>query len=119
MRQRGFGMLTILLILVIIFGVKGTVMSMENRQCAGRNYYDAALEEEYVDRMKQLLTGEGYRNCGVTMRRITYGDGNREYILQIHHRKLGRLSEQEKTALERRLSETEFMDETCRFIYEL
>lgn len=119
MKRRGFGILTVLLLLVIIFCVKGTVLSKENSERAKQNHYYAALEEEYLTRTQELLEEEGYRNCGVNMRRVTYEDGSREYTVLLHHRKLDHMSAEEKRALENLLSQREFQDKTCMFRYEL
>ena len=94
-------------------------MSKENNERARQNRYYAALEKEYLTRTQALLEEEGYRNCGINMRRVTYEDGSREYTVLLHHRKLDRLSAEAKTVLEKQLSEKEFTDETCSFRYEM
>ena len=119
MVRRRFAVLTILLLLVIIFCVKGTVMSKENNERARQNHYYAVLEKEYLMRTQSLLEEEGYRNCGINMRRVTYEDGSREYTVLLHHRKLDRMSSEEKMVLEELLSKKEFRDEACSFRYEL
>lgn len=119
MMRKGFGILTVLFVLIIIFCVKGTVVSQGKHERASQNHYYAALEEEYLERAQNLLEEQGYRCCGINMRRVTYENGRREYTILLHHRKLERLSDEEWMTLENMLSEMEFGDETCRFIYEL
>ena len=119
MMKKGFGILTILLVLVIIFCVKGTVMSKENNEWAKQNHYYAALEQDYLERTRQLLHEEGYESCGINLTRVTYEDGRREYTVVLHHRKLERLSDEEKLDLESVLSQMEFHNEMCSFCYEL
>ena len=48
MSEKRFGIFTVLLILIIIFCMKGTVMSRENKQRAEENRYFLTLEQEYV-----------------------------------------------------------------------
>ena len=117
--RRGFGVITVLLILVIAFCVKGTVFSKENHERARENHYFAALEDEYLKQTKGLLEEQGYHNCGVTMTRVTLENGSREYTVLLHHRKLQKLSKDEKERLVDTLSDMEFDDELCSFVYEL
>ena len=117
MRGKVFGVLTVLLVLIIVFCVKGTVMSRENDERGRQNHYYAVLEREYLERTRLLLEEEGLRDCGVNLRWIADGNGNREYTILLHHRKLNRMSEQEKSALEDMLSEIEFRDASCSFLY--
>lgn len=119
MMKKGFGILTILLVLVIIFCVKGTVMSKENDERAKQNQYYAALEQDYLERARQLLDEKGYSNCGINLTRVTYEDGRREYTVLIHHRRLERLSDEEKLELENLLSKIEFHNGACSFCYEM
>lgn len=119
MRGKVFGAVTVLFVLIIIFCVKGTVMSRESNESARENHYYAALEQEYLERTRQLLEEEGLRNCGVNLRWVADGDGTREYTVLLHHRKLDRMSEEEKSILIMMLSKMEFRDEACSFQYEL
>ena len=119
MIRRGYGIATVLLVLIIILGVGGTVMSKENSERARQNRYYGALEEEYRERTRVLLEEEGYHNCGINLTWVAYENGSREYTLLLHHRKLNRLNDEEKTALRNILSETEFQEEACSFRYDL
>lgn len=119
MMKKGFGIITVLLILVIIFCVKETVMSKESAERAKQNHYFAVLEQDYLERTRMLLDEEGYGNCGINLTRVTYEDGRREYTVLLHHRKLERMSSEEKLDLESMLSQIEFQNETCSFCYEL
>lgn len=116
--KKGFGILTVLFVLVIIFCVKGTVMSRENEERVRQKRYYAALERDYLAGARRLLEEEGYRNCGINLTRVTYEDGSREYTVFLHHRRFGRMSEEEKLGLEQRLSQMEFQDMVCSFIYD-
>lgn len=119
MRMKGktFGVLTVLLVLIIVFCVKGTVTSRESAESGKKNHYYAVLEQAYLDRTQQLLEEQGLRDCGVNLRWVAEADGSREYTILLHHRKLNRMTEQEKSVLADMLAETEFQDEACSFCY--
>lgn len=117
--KRRFGVITVLLILVIVFCVKGTVFSKEKQELATENRCYAALEKEYREQAKELLEEQGYHNCGVTMTRVTLEDGSREYTVLLHHRKLQKLGAEEREELLGSLCTMEFCHETCSFVYEL
>ncbi len=117
--RKGFGIITVVLIAVIIFCVKGTVSSKENSERAEANRYYAALEDEYLDRTRDILEEKGYCDCGVTMTRVTMEDGSREYTVLLHHRKLQRLNAEEKNELIGFLADMEFDNDVCRFRYDL
>lgn len=116
-RGKGFGIMTVILVLIIVFCVKATVMSRESKVGNKNNGYYAVLEEEYLNRARQLLEEEGLRNCGVDLRWVADMDGTREYTMLLHHRRLERMSEQEKAELQDRLTEVEFQDDVCSFGY--
>lgn len=117
MGGKGFGILTVILVLIIVFCVKATVMSRESTAGSKNNKYYAVLEEEYLNRARQLLEEEGLRNCGVDLRWVADVNGTREYTMILHHRKLERMSTQEMAELTDRLTETEFRDDVCSFSY--
>lgn len=119
MSGRRFGVLTILLVLVILFCMKSTVRSMGNARRAEENSYYQALEREYVEAARSYLNEQGFDDCGVMMTRVTDEGGRREYRVRIHHRRLQRMSPEEKSILENRLSQEEFRREVCTFNYEL
>ena len=117
MKGKTFGALTVVLVLIIVFCVKGTVASRESAVCGKKNHYYAVLEQEYLDRTKQVLEEQGLRDCGVNLRWVADGDGSREYTMLLHHRKLNRMTEEQKSVLTDMLIEVEFQDEACSFYY--
>ena len=118
-RGKLFGAVTVLLVLVIVFCVKGTMTGKESSERGERNRNYAVLEQEYRDRTRQLLEEQGLRDCGINIRWVADPDGSREYTILLYHRKLNRMTEEEKSALTDMLAEMEFQDETCSFLYEL
>lgn len=121
MRMRGklFEVVTVLLVLVVVLCVKGTVTSKESDARGKKNRYYAVLEQGYRDRTRQLLEEQGLRDCGINIRWVADVDGSREYTILLHHRKLNRMTEEEKSVLTDMLAEMEFQDEACSFLYEL
>lgn len=117
MSGKVFGAVTVALVMIIVFCVKGTVMSREDNRRAERNHTYAALEQEYLERTHRLLEEEGLENCGVNLRWTDDGKGNREYTILIHHRRLERMSGEEQAVLTDRLSAGEFQNTGCKFSY--
>lgn len=118
-RGKLFGVLTVILVLIIVFCVKGTVMSRENAERGQQNRCYAVLEQEYLDRTQQLLEEEGLTGCGMNLRWVADVDGSREYTILLHHKKLDRMTEEERSVLTDMLTEMEFQDEACSFRYKI
>lgn len=117
MNNKIFGVLTVLLVLIILFCVKGTVMSRDSGRHDRQNKYYAVLEQEYLDEVHRLLQEEGFPNCGINLRWVADEKGSREYTVIIHHRRLERMSGQEQSDLTDRLTGAEFQDAACSFRY--
>ena len=117
MRGKLFGVLTVILVLIIVFCIKGTVMSRENNEREKINRHYAVLEQEYRERTREILEEQGLGNCGVNIRWVDEGDGSREYTVLLHHRRLDCMTEEEKFVLTDMLAEMEFDDEACSFSY--
>jgi hypothetical protein len=118
-RSRSFRVITVVLILAILFFVRGTVFCKEQNGRAEANRYYTVLEKEYLRQTKEALEQEGYGNCGVTVTWVAAEDGSREYTVLLHHRKLQKLSTQEQTVIIGRLSEMEFDSGNCTFSYSI
>lgn len=121
MRMRGklFVVVAVLLVVVIFFCVAGTVASKERDERGKKNRHYAVLEQEYLDSIRHLLEEQGLRDCGINIRWVADVDGSREYTVLLHHRRLNRMTEEEKLVLTDMLAEMEFQDESCNFLYEL
>ena len=92
--NRGFGMITALLVLTIAFCVNGTVMSKEGNDYTQENERYAALEADFLARTRVILEDEGYRDSGVTITWTREG-GVRSYLVEIHHRGIRGLGDDE------------------------
>lgn len=90
MRNKLFTVLTVLLVLVTVFSIKGTAYSMEKKEgndTAMESYYKA-VEKEYVEKVKHSLGEMGYATSGVMLTKIVSSNGSREYTVAIHHKRL-------------------------------
>lgn len=92
--NRGFGMITALLVLTIALCVSGTVMSRERIDYTQENERYEALEREFLARTRTILEDEGYRDSGVTITWTREG-GARSYLVEIHHRGIVGLGDDE------------------------
>lgn len=118
MRER-FGVITLFLVFVISFCVRGTVMSQEENARAEENRYYQSLEKEYRDRIGETLSKNGLEGSGVTLTWVREESGNRTYKVSIHNRSFRKMDETGRKNLRRLLSGYEFATENCSFVYEL
>ena len=73
------------------------------------------LEKEYVKEIRGFLTEQGYENSGVNLTMVADGEGNRSYQVKLHHKRINRLSEEEKEALFATVEELAFQVMGCEF----
>ncbi|MCI8522662.1 MAG: hypothetical protein HFI62_05605 [Lachnospiraceae bacterium] len=107
-----FGIVTVFFILLIVFCVRGTVMSKENMGDARENKRYAAWEQSFVERTRSTLAGQGYRNSGITMT-WTRKNGKRTYTVSVHHGGISRLAREEQEQLVQTLLQEKFGDGDC------
>ena len=72
------------------------------------------MEEEYIAVLREELLEKGYRNAGITMTKIFYENGSREYTVRLHHKKMCKLGEREREILLDELSQVKFADSECK-----
>lgn len=116
LRRGMYIFMTIFFCAVCIFCTTQTVLSREAdaARIQQERYFDA-LEQEYVQNMRTLLTKNGYSGSGVTMTAVIEENGTREYTVAIHHKRLDRLSEGEKEGLLFKLQQIPFAEDNCTF----
>ena len=107
--NRGLSMLTAFLVLAAALCVGGTVMSKERRDYTQENERYALLEDAFRERAKGILEERGYRNSGVTVTWTRENGGARSYRVEIHHRGIGSLCDDER----KRLTEELYCEEFC------
>lgn len=81
---------SVIAIIVLAFSITGTAFSMD-KGISGKSAYESyyrELEKEYVRNVKSILCKNGYDNAGVMLTKTIDADGQREYVVSIHHRKL-------------------------------
>ncbi len=91
-------------VIVICFCVTGTVYSKEKHSRKEQEQYYRSVEASYLSAVREWLGRNGYENSGVTMTKVIEEDGNREYTLSIHHRKISNLEEGEQIILKEELA---------------
>lgn len=119
MKRIGFGVVTVLLVLIIAFSVTSTVKSQSREALTVNEAYFQILEKEYVAVMREYLNEEGFQNSGVMLTRTVFEDGSREYQIAVHHSRIVDLSEIEQAKLTEALLEKAFEEENCRFVCSL
>ena len=117
MRRYRFYMIT-LMVMGILFSVATMTVNgqAEHDIAMEREYYDE-LEDAYALEIKAMLLAKGYSNAGITMTKIYGENGSREYTVQIHHRKIDCLSQEEKVLLQNELLAIDFGDERCLILH--
>ncbi len=93
------GIMIALLALTTAFSILGIVHSRNRERSAATEQYYHTARQEYIQEIKNYLEEKGYADSGITMNYVTDGDGNVEYTVTIHHRKIDKLNEEEKTHL--------------------
>lgn len=119
MKKNGrFFVTTIVLVIVIVFCVAGTVKGKNNAEERVEKHYLASVEKEYRQEVKEILQKEGYKQSGITMTRVIQENGNIDYTVKIHHKKLGKLSKLQKEELQKELNRIDFAVESVSFCHE-
>ena len=110
-----FVIYTFVVSMVIAFFISGTVVSQADGKVTVDEESFPILEEEYVEEIKGLLDDLGYENSGVNLTMVADGEGNRSYQVKLHHKRINRLSEEEKEALFATVEELAFQVMGCEF----
>ena len=110
-----FVIFTFVVSMVIAFFISGTVVSQADGKITVDEESFPILEEEYVEEIKGLLDDLGYENSGVNLTMVADGEGNRSYQVKLHHKRINRLSEEEKEALFATVEELAFQVMGCEF----
>ena len=110
-----FVIFTFVVSMVIAFFISGTVVSQADGKVTVDEESFPILEEEYVEEIKGLLDDLGYENSGVNLTMVADGEGNRSYQVKLHHKRINRLSEEEKEALFATVEELAFQVVGCEF----
>ena len=107
MRAYRFYIMTIGLLIFVFMMMTMTVNAMEDKRLQHRDEYYEEMEDCYVKALREN------RNAGITMTKVFYEDGAREYTVKLHHKRMERLTMQEQQDLLKELSQIEFADSEC------
>lgn len=114
--NRGFGMITVCLVLTVALCLGGTVMSKERHDYTQENERYARLEDAFRERTKKILEEQGFCDSGVTLTWTREGGGVRSYRVEVHHRRIGSLKGDERERLTESLRWENFCREVESFI---
>lgn len=76
------------------------------------------MEEVYMENIRTKLELMGYHNAGITLTSVSNPDGTVEYTSRIHHKRIDRLSENERAKLQKELNLFSFQREHCKMSHE-
>lgn len=113
-----FAAATLALVAVILFSVAGTVLSQSDIGAQELENYYRAQEKELLEETREYLAASGFQDSGVTLTKVVDAEGKREYTFTIHHRKIDKMSGEERRKLVEALSELASIDENCTFSHE-
>lgn len=113
--KTGFGIITALLVLSVVFCVSGTVMCKEKQDCSQENAKYVLLEDAFKESARRTLEELGYHNSGLTVTWTREGDGRRSYRVEVHHRRIQELEAGEQA----RLTEVLLCEEFCKEVEDL
>ncbi len=111
-----FAIFTIILVLGIAFFVSETVVSQADGKVTVDEEYYQILEENYVEEIRNYLTESGYENSGINLTVVADEKGNREYCVELHHKRISRLSEEQQNVLLIEIEEMGFQVMGCEFV---
>lgn len=103
MKRYSFLISTIVLILVTVLCISSTVKGQNSKKLNIRNDYYNKIEDQYVDDIKSKLNDMGFEYAGVTLTK-TINNEICNYTLQIHHKKLDKMSAQERNLVINKLN---------------
>lgn len=113
----GFTAVTLVLVLVTALCVVMTVKSQSSVETAAVENYYREKEQKVLADTREYLNREGFANSGVTMTRVVDEEGNREYTITVHHRKISNLQDDDRKALAAALGAFTFEEENCSFCH--
>lgn len=85
--------------LITILAISGTVHGRNKEKEGDTEQYCYTARQEYMQEIRDYLEEKGYGDSGITINYVTDEDGTVEYTVTIHHRKIDKLDEEEKTHL--------------------
>lgn len=109
---------TVILVFISVLCISGTVISQEKGKSKVEEKYYYQAQQDYVKTVRNFLNEQGYKNSGVTMTYVLTKEGDREYTVTIHHKRISALSEGEKKRLKAACGKLVFPVEDCLIFHE-
>lgn len=100
----------------LVMGISASAKEVLERE--ENNRYFLEQEKLLISEVRGYLATRGYCNSGVTVSRIVFGDGTKEYKVVIHHDKINKLDDEGKADLMGELELFDFEDDNAEFRYE-
>lgn len=113
MRAYRFYMITIGLFILSFMMMTMSVNATQNKRLQHKADYYEEIEDCYIKELREELADRGYRNAGITMTKVFYENGSREYTVKLHHKRMERLTKQEQADLLADLETVSFTDREC------
>ncbi len=114
-----FGISMILISFFILFCVAITVEGKSQPDKKANDLYYAKQEAEWKPLIRTCLEEAGIHNAGIMITHTEDGDGNREYTIRVHHERIGKMTDEERSTLEKALAGIAYQDAFCTATAEL
>ena len=75
--------------------------------------YYQSMEKQMVKDVRDYLEQKGFRNSGVMLTKTVNNEGDREYLLTVHHYKIDRMSHEEQELIKKEFNQFFFADKNC------
>lgn len=120
MRRRLYlAVATILLFSIIGVGWRYTVYAQRKGWIPPDPESVRVAEKEYQSQVKQVLRANQLYDSGVTMTKVIYADGRREYTVRIHNRELSKRRDYEQKELLKELYDIKLPFSGCEIHHEI
>lgn len=104
-RDFKFLIISMVCILILVFSIAGTVIGRQTDEYELNNPYYKQMENNYLKEVKDVLSDLGLENSGLSLTKVIFPNGEREYTLLLHHYKI-KEAEKEKIMEQLRVIET-------------
>jgi len=119
LKQRFLFLLTVAILSVVTaLCIKQTVLAKSSVTVHTQTESHHAAEDDYVRQIRQLLDEKLLIHSGVTMTKISFGDGHVEYTVKIHNNRIDRLSSKQQKELLEELGRLYFDLPDCAVYFE-
>ena len=104
---------TIFLGILLTLTISIRSYSREKQERAEVEGYYQSMEKQMVKDVRDYLEQKGFRNSGVMLTKTVNNEGDREYLLTVHHYKIDRMSHEEQELIKKEFNQFFFADKNC------